>query len=288
MMNWHYADNGKQIGPVTEEQLWQLFKSGQINADTPVWREGMAGWVTYHQAAIPPHSPAAAPPPLPPMEKNGESICAGCGQYYPDEELLTLNKTLVCAQCKPLFLQRMAEGLPVAEAAGLWREGNKLVTRSGTSFPDRCVKCNAPANGFRLKRALYWYHPAYYLLLLLFYVLFICSVFVLVVVLFFVRKHAVVHVGLCEAHRKQRQTAIIICTIGVVGGLAMIIGGIAAATNGAGASAEWVCYAGIVIFLAGAIWGIVKARTVYASKIDKNTVWVSGVCQEFLDQLPTR
>ena len=201
-------------------------------------------------------------------------MCAECGQYFPADELVSLNKTLVCAQCKPVFLQRMAEGVPTAGSAGLWREGKKLVTRSETPFPDRCVKCNAPANGFRLKRVLYWQHPAYYLLLL-------CNVLILLIVVLIVRKKAVLHIGLCEVHRKQRKIALIACWMGMLGGVAIMIGS-------ALIQSGWLALAGVVIFLAGAVWGILKGRTIAATKIDKENVWVSGVCHEFLDQLPER
>lgn len=44
MIEWWYADNGQQIGPVDFDALTQLARSGKINADTLVWHQGMAGW----------------------------------------------------------------------------------------------------------------------------------------------------------------------------------------------------------------------------------------------------
>jgi len=168
----------------------------------------------------------------------------------------------------------MAEGAPAVGAAGIWREGKRLVTRSETPFPDRCVKCNAPANGFRLKRVLYWQHPAYYLLLL-------CNLLILLIVVLIVRKKAVLHIGLCEVHRQQRQLAIIACSVGMLGGIAMMIGG-------GVESSGWLAIAGVLIFLTGIVWGILKGRTIAATKIDKENVWVSGVGPEFLNELPER
>ena len=37
-MNWYYADAGRQVGPITDEQLDGLLKSGAIKGDTLVWR----------------------------------------------------------------------------------------------------------------------------------------------------------------------------------------------------------------------------------------------------------
>jgi hypothetical protein len=54
------------------------------------------------------------------------------------------------------------------------------------------------------------------------------------------------------------------------------------------AQSGWSALAGLAIFLTGAVWGIVKGRTIAAVKIDKENVWVSGVCRDFLDQLPER
>jgi len=168
----------------------------------------------------------------------------------------------------------MAEGVPGSGRSGIWREGKKLVTRSETPFPDRCVKCNAPANGFKLKRVLYWQHPAYYLLLL-------CNLLVLLIVVLIVRKKAVLHIGLCEAHRKQRTLGMIICSTGMLGGVAMLIAG-AALESG------WLALIGVAGFFFGLIWGIVKARTISATKIDNDIVWVSGVGPAFLNDLPER
>jgi len=39
-----------------------------------------------------------------------ESCCAICGRAMPPEEMVILNKECVCATCKPMSLQRLAEG----------------------------------------------------------------------------------------------------------------------------------------------------------------------------------
>jgi hypothetical protein len=261
---WHYHLGGQQRGPVSDAELANLLQTGQINRNTPVWREGMADWQPLSAAR-----PDGAPPLI---AASGMALCVECGKPFPSDELVTLNNSLVCAQCKPLFLQRMAEGVPTSGRAGLWREGKKLVTRSETPFPDRCVKCNAPTNGFTLKRVLYWNHPAYYLL-------FLCSLPVLVIVLLIVRKKAVLHVGLCEAHRARRTRDIALCIAGILGGIALFV---AAAI----AESGLLVLAGIVALLFGIVWGVARAQVVSATKIDKEYVWVSGAGPAFLNDLP--
>jgi uncharacterized RDD family membrane protein YckC len=44
MNQWYYATNGAQQGPASYEQLAQWAQAGSINAQTMVWRDGMAQW----------------------------------------------------------------------------------------------------------------------------------------------------------------------------------------------------------------------------------------------------
>lgn len=219
------------------------------------------------------------PPPLP--IAGASATCAECGRAFPPDELVTLNKSLVCAQCKPIFLQRMTEGVASFGQGGIWREGKRLFTRSQTPFPDRCVKCNAPANGFRLKQTLYWYHPAYFLLLLLICATSFIGLLVFIIVTMAVRKKVLLHIGLCEAHLKERTIGIIICTAGILGAIALYV--VAAIKE------SWeLVLVGTAALLFGIIWGIVKARTIVATKIDNDMVWVKGVGPAFLNDLPER
>lgn len=127
-MNWHYADHGKQVGPVTDEQLFQLFQTGRINADTLVWREGLPDWVTFHQAtANMPIAPLSqqVPSPVSVTPKNAnEVVCAECGQVFPTGETVQFGKAHVCAACKPVFLQKLSEGAKINTGelnyAGFW------------------------------------------------------------------------------------------------------------------------------------------------------------------------
>ena len=88
-------------------------------------------------------------------------------------------------------------GVGYGTADGVWRDGKIIVMSHDASFPDRCVKCNQPAAGYRLKRKLTWHPSGWYALILI-------NVLVYAIVASFVQKKALVHVGLCETHRKRR------------------------------------------------------------------------------------
>src|SRR3954470_24328449 len=125
-MMWFYAAEGRQTGPVSQEQLAELVRSGQIAMESLVWREGMASWQPLRevQASIPAlagpagtglgaasggaASPAGSPP-------AGE-VCSECGNLFPSDQVIRYGDRYVCASCKPIFVQRMTEGAPVASA----------------------------------------------------------------------------------------------------------------------------------------------------------------------------
>jgi uncharacterized RDD family membrane protein YckC len=71
MTEWYYAADNRQAGPVSEDQLRALMKSGQIRRNTLVWRAGLERWKKASQfdafadlfPATPP--PAAIQPSVP-------------------------------------------------------------------------------------------------------------------------------------------------------------------------------------------------------------------------------
>ncbi len=263
-MNWFYVVGDQQAGPVSDAELDALFRSGKINQNTQVWREGMTAWQPL----------STARPITSPSVSGGEQgvVCAECGRTFPPDEVITLNNSRVCASCKPIFLQRIREGAMPSGVVGLWRTKNQLVTRSETPFPDRCVRCNAPANGYRLKRQLFWHPPAYFLLIF-------CNLLIYAIVAVCVRKKAIVHIGLCERHRVGRKRGIVVCWVGVLGGLGMIIGG---GMNNSGL----VILPGIILLLVGIIYGAVTGARISAAKITKENVWIKGVNKDLLAELP--
>jgi uncharacterized RDD family membrane protein YckC len=116
-MNWHYVEQGTQIGPISDQQLAELNRTGKINADTLVWREGMADWLPFHQIKLelpdaPPFSPPPAKPPLMADAQGNptEAVCAECGGIFPIQETIRHGKSHICAGCKPIFMQKLSEG----------------------------------------------------------------------------------------------------------------------------------------------------------------------------------
>jgi len=73
-MEWHYANNGSQQGPVSQAELTQLVANGTLTPTSLVWKEGMADWLPYAQvpelnasaeSSLNSQTPAATAPPKP-------------------------------------------------------------------------------------------------------------------------------------------------------------------------------------------------------------------------------
>jgi GYF domain 2 len=52
-MNWFYAKDGQQIGPVDFSEIERLRAEGQLTDDTLVWQQGMANWVKLSSLSKP-------------------------------------------------------------------------------------------------------------------------------------------------------------------------------------------------------------------------------------------
>jgi uncharacterized RDD family membrane protein YckC len=119
-MTWYYADAGRQVGPIEEIALDDLVRAGVVRDDTLVWRDGMPNWQ--------PHSAARgvrmAPAPMPAVPiAAGTGFCSECGRPFPTNQLVALGNATVCAQCKPVYLQRVREGgqaIGARRYAGFW------------------------------------------------------------------------------------------------------------------------------------------------------------------------
>jgi len=163
----------------------------------------------------------------------------------------------------------------MGESNQIYRQGKLLVFPKNTTLPDRCIKSFEPTTS-RLKRSLSWHHPAWYLLILV-------NLLVFVIVAMCIRKTAVVYVPLADRFKKRRILCMLIAWSCILLSIACLIGGIAL---GRSQLAPFVLLLCPILIFAGALTGIFGCRVVYAKKIDDNSVWLHGVCEEFLSQYP--
>jgi hypothetical protein len=163
-------------------------------------------------------------------------------------------------------------GTAGAPETNVSRQGSvALLPVYGSVFPDRCVVCNAPAGGYRLRRTLYWHHPAIYLSIL-------GGLLVYVILATVMRKSALVELGLCERHRARRRNGLILACGGFL--LALIAMFWCAWNSSAGG-----IFAGIGLMVVLPIAGGLLARVASPTRIDDRWVLLK-VGQPFLDSLP--
>jgi uncharacterized RDD family membrane protein YckC len=109
-MNWYYVEQGKQAGPVNDEQFDEMIRSGRITADALVWHEGMSDWRPCGEVRGGAGSGGMA---ITGGETKPEAVCAECGKIFPADEMIRYGAVSVCAGCKPVFLQKLQEGATI-------------------------------------------------------------------------------------------------------------------------------------------------------------------------------
>lgn len=163
----------------------------------------------------------------------------------------------------------------IESKGGIWRDGNRLVMYKGATLPDRCVHCNASANGRRLKRTLYWHHPLIYLVIL-------AGLLVYVIVALVIRKKAVVAIGMCDRHYARRLRSMLLWWVITAACVALIWYGVRANSPMAG----WAILTAVVVFLGNLFFAVAITRPVAPARIDDYYVWLRKIHPDYLSEFP--
>jgi len=110
-MDWFYAHEGKQLGPVSDADLAQLARGGTVTAETLVWHAGLTDWQPYRTIVA--------------GESTSLRFCSGCGKQFAVNDIAMFGEAAVCASCQPGYVQRLRQGMtstgPQAfRYAGFW------------------------------------------------------------------------------------------------------------------------------------------------------------------------
>jgi hypothetical protein len=160
------------------------------------------------------------------------------------------------------------------EEPGAWRDGNLLAMTKGFDLPDRCLKCNLPANGWRLKRDLSWHSPIWFVLVAV-------SPLIYIIVAMIVRKTGKAAIPLCPAHRRRRRNAILVGWLTALLGILVIFAGAAMTEH-----SEYGVIGGALLLLFGVVYGVVRSQVAVPQRIDKRLIWLKKVHPDFLAELP--
>lgn len=89
-MEWYYSNNGQQAGPVSQDQLAELFRNGTVKPFDLVWNETMTEWTAIGNveafasaAPAPAPAPIEAPPTLSAAPPLSAAPMAGSGTNSP-------------------------------------------------------------------------------------------------------------------------------------------------------------------------------------------------------------
>jgi hypothetical protein len=223
-----------------------------------------------------------------------DGLCPACG--VPDEW-----NGSNCGRCShkdgetisppPDDLSGDQHGIETENQGGLRRRGKFLVAAIYAPFPDRCVKCNLPAEGYRINRKLispddsviFPRSPSLILLLFCFPI-FIISI--IASALKPTRASASIAFGLCPAHRRTRRNTILIgwCTaLALVGSYALAV------------DSGRTIFMSIFHFILTsspilAIYCFIRLRllSLYAESFSRDFVWIRGAGKNFLESLQNR
>ncbi len=130
-MEWYYAHDGERRGPISESALRDLRRTGVIDAEALVWREGLDDWLPYREALPPPSTSSFFAPSPNDQSPPGEplAVCAWSGRTRPEAEMLRYGEHWVSPEHKDQFIQGLREGaVPATARAEDWVTDLRLLT----------------------------------------------------------------------------------------------------------------------------------------------------------------
>ncbi|MBD3420645.1 MAG: DUF4339 domain-containing protein [Chitinivibrionales bacterium] len=117
MANWYYLDSDKRQGPINDSRLKWLSGEGAIADTDLVWTNGMNDWQPFGEIK-------ANIGHIGQILDADEEACAECYRSFARNEMLKFGDSFICASCKPVFVQKLKEGVVVASDTvygGFWQ-----------------------------------------------------------------------------------------------------------------------------------------------------------------------
>lgn len=111
-MDWYYALNNQQLGPVSRAELDRLVRDGSITEETLVWQAGLPSWVAYRTTTGAISNPATVTPGADgtPAAEADTEVCVVSGKRYPKREMLQYEGKWISAEHREAFFQGLREG----------------------------------------------------------------------------------------------------------------------------------------------------------------------------------
>ncbi len=126
-MDWYYAVNQEKQGPFDDQTFHSLVADGTVTKNTYVWNKTMTDWTKYgavieNETPQPVSEPESETALVTEQDNTTLQNCSECGKAFDQEEMVPFNDSWVCAACKPVFLQKIREGVSTEGVvyAGFW------------------------------------------------------------------------------------------------------------------------------------------------------------------------
>lgn len=179
----------------------------------------------------------------------------------------------------PQYAGYYAQQLPPKPSAfaGLWRDGNLLVLHKLAPLPEICVVSNEPTT-LRIRRKLQWHHP---LLVLTVFI----GVPVYIILALILTKRATIQLPLTEEWIARRQRRMIFAWVTGLLFVGLIVGGIALAIQMDDPSYLFLMVLGIVGGLAALIGGQATVGLVAPKRMTDDYIWLKGIHPDYLNRL---
>ena len=152
--------------------------------------------------------------------------------------------------------------------AGYWRDGKRVVMDRNALLPDRCIKCDEPANGYR--RAISLTHVS------------TGTELMVGAIAYAFAKRASIEVGLCERHRRSRAVNVALVSVAALLGSLYVFTQVRATEL----VLPLLATVGLIGGVVGLLYAAVGFRVVRATKMTDTHIWLKGAGEAFLASLP--